>query len=90
MAPYLAGRNAVLEAIRAGQAVRRVLIDSTLREDDSSLRDILKAASASRIPIERAPWAVIWKPPASTAGAEIMRANTTTIFRMAKHSFFLF
>src|SRR5687767_9597777 len=55
MAPYLAGRNAVLEAIRAGRRVRRVVVDASVRETDVTVRDVLQAARSSHIPVERAP-----------------------------------
>jgi 23S rRNA (guanosine2251-2'-O)-methyltransferase len=55
MAPYLAGRNAVLEAIRAGQRVRRVVLDASVRESDATVRDVVQAARSAHIPLERAP-----------------------------------
>src|SRR5438309_2063721 len=50
---YLAGRNAVFEAIRAGRRVRRVLVDVAARSSDLDVSRILAAAEASRIPVER-------------------------------------
>ena len=52
MAPYLAGRNAVLEAIRAGRRVRKVVVDASVRESDATVRDVLQAARMAHIPIE--------------------------------------
>jgi 23S rRNA (guanosine2251-2'-O)-methyltransferase len=53
--PFLAGRNAVLEAIRAGRRVRRIVVENSLRASDPAVRDVLDAAAEARIPIERAP-----------------------------------
>jgi 23S rRNA (guanosine2251-2'-O)-methyltransferase len=53
MATYLAGRNAVFEALQAGRRVRRVLVDDHLRENDPEVRRLLEAAAAGRIPVER-------------------------------------
>src|SRR3989442_5443954 len=50
---YLAGRNAVFEALRAGRRVRRVLVDVAARSSDPDVSRILAAAEASRIPVER-------------------------------------
>lgn len=55
MAPYLAGRNAVLEALNAGQRARRLLVDARLRESDPGLRTLLEAAAKERVPVERVP-----------------------------------
>jgi 23S rRNA (guanosine2251-2'-O)-methyltransferase len=52
---YIAGRNAALEALKAGHRVRRVLIESTPTEAQHSLRAILEAAAAARVPVERVP-----------------------------------
>jgi len=50
---YLAGRNAVFEALRAGRRVRRVLVDVPARSPVPDVSRILAAAEASRIPVER-------------------------------------
>jgi 23S rRNA (guanosine2251-2'-O)-methyltransferase len=55
MAPYVAGHNAVLEAIRAGQRVRKLVVDAAIKPDDAAVRDVLQAASAAKIPVERIP-----------------------------------
>jgi 23S rRNA (guanosine2251-2'-O)-methyltransferase len=55
VAEYIAGRNAVVEALRAGQRVRKVFVDGSLRESDSDLRDVLAAASTANVKIERIP-----------------------------------
>ena len=51
--PYVAGRNAVVEAIRARQRVRRVLLDASTRENDASLRSVVETAAQAGIPVER-------------------------------------
>lgn len=53
--PYLAGRNAVMEALRAGHRVRQVLVDERADVRDSAVRQILEAATAGGIPVERVP-----------------------------------
>ena len=44
-----------MEALRAGQRVRKVLVDSSLRESDSDLREVLAAASSVNVKVERIP-----------------------------------
>src|SRR6266571_4597657 len=53
MSSYLAGRNATIEALRAGKRVRRVLADAAVRSSDPELRRVLDAAEAAGVPIER-------------------------------------
>jgi 23S rRNA (guanosine2251-2'-O)-methyltransferase len=53
MSPYLTGRNAVLEAIKAGSRVRRVLYESAGAEVRGPLREVLDAARAANVAIER-------------------------------------
>jgi 23S rRNA (guanosine2251-2'-O)-methyltransferase len=55
VAEYVAGRNAVVEALKAGQRVRKVLVDGSLRESDADLRDVLAAATAANVKVERIP-----------------------------------
>ena len=55
MAAYVAGRHAVLEAIEAGQRVRRVLLDARARENDPAVASILRAATEAHIGIQRIP-----------------------------------
>lgn len=55
MASYVAGRNAVLETIRAGQRARRLLVDESARSSDTELRDLVGAAQAAGIPVFRVP-----------------------------------
>src|SRR5207244_2091037 len=55
VAEYVAGRNAVVEALRAGQRVRKVLVDGSLRESDLDLRDVLGAATNANVKVERIP-----------------------------------
>ncbi len=50
--PYLAGRNAAIEAIRAGRRVRRILVDAAVRAD-SDVRHVLATADAANVPVER-------------------------------------
>lgn len=52
MCAYLAGRHAVLEAIRAGQRIRRILVHQEARASQQSLTDVLEAASRARIPVQ--------------------------------------
>jgi len=54
-ASYLAGRNAALEAIRAGRRVRRLLLDSGARPTDADVRLLVAAAERAQIPVERVP-----------------------------------
>jgi 23S rRNA (guanosine2251-2'-O)-methyltransferase len=49
--PYLAGRNAALEALRAGERVRRVLVAAGARI--SGLEPVLAAARAAGVPVAR-------------------------------------
>jgi 23S rRNA (guanosine2251-2'-O)-methyltransferase len=51
--PYVAGRNAVLEAIQAARRVRRVLVDAAARSSDADIRRVVDAAEAAGIPVER-------------------------------------
>ena len=51
--PYIAGRNVVLEAIRAGQRVQRLLVDSAVGTQDREVHDLLEAAVQARVPIDR-------------------------------------
>jgi len=51
--PYVAGRNAVLEAIQAAKRVRRLLIDAAPRISDADIRRVVGAAESAGIPIER-------------------------------------
>ncbi len=51
MAAYVAGRHAVMEAIQAGQRVRRLLVDARARESDPALAAILRAASDAHVPV---------------------------------------
>src|SRR5437016_11114683 len=53
MSPYLTGRNAVLEAIKAGSRVRRVLYESAGAELRGPLREVLDAARAANVAVER-------------------------------------
>lgn len=55
MASYVAGRNAVLETIRASQRARRLLVDESTRASDEELRALVAAARAAGIPVERVP-----------------------------------
>jgi 23S rRNA (guanosine2251-2'-O)-methyltransferase len=55
MATYVAGRHAVLEAIEAGQRVRRVYVDARAREADQGLTVIVRAATEAGLKIERLP-----------------------------------
>lgn len=52
MCAYLAGRHAVLEALRARQRVRRILVDEEARASQRSLTEVLEAASRAQIPVE--------------------------------------
>ncbi|MPZ14782.1 MAG: 23S rRNA (guanosine(2251)-2'-O)-methyltransferase RlmB, partial [Chloroflexi bacterium] len=52
--PYLAGRNAVLEALKAGRRVRRVLVDETEREANT-IRAVLHEAAMWSVAVERVP-----------------------------------
>ena len=52
---FLAGRNAVLEAIRAGRRVRRLLLDAGVRATDGDIGTILAAADRGGVPVERVP-----------------------------------
>jgi len=56
MSTYLAGRNAALEALKAGTRVRQVLIDAG-RSSSADLREVLEAAKAGGIPVSRVPTA---------------------------------
>lgn len=51
--PYLAGRNAAIEAIRAGRRVRRLLVDAAARPSDADMGRVLDAAEAANVPVER-------------------------------------
>jgi len=44
-----------MESIRAGQRVRKLLIDSSWRESDPELRELLAAAAARHVVVERVP-----------------------------------
>ncbi len=52
-AAYIAGRHAVIEAIQAGQRVRRVLLDARARDGDPALTPILQAASQANVRVQR-------------------------------------
>src|SRR5437868_1336368 len=52
---YIAGRNAVLEALRAGRRVRRLLMDNALRSGDPTVRELLQIAAAAKVPVDRVP-----------------------------------
>lgn len=52
MCPYVAGKNAVLEAIRAGRRVRRVLVDQDARVGQRPLHEVFEAAASAQIPVE--------------------------------------
>src|SRR5438552_10462404 len=56
MSPYIAGRNAALEALKAGTRVRQVLIDAG-RGSSADLHEVLEAAKARRIPVSPVPTA---------------------------------
>ncbi len=51
--PYIAGRNVVLEAIRAGQRVRRLLVDSAIGPQDREVHALVEAATEVRVPVDR-------------------------------------
>src|SRR5438067_5456365 len=51
---YIAGRNACLEALKAGERVTRVLIEVG-GAPPVALRPLLEVAAAARIPVERVP-----------------------------------
>jgi len=53
--PFLAGRNAVLEALRADQRVDRILVDAGTREGDRTLDIILAEAQRRQIGVARVP-----------------------------------
>jgi 23S rRNA (guanosine2251-2'-O)-methyltransferase len=55
MVAYVAGRHAVMEAIEAGQRVRRVLVDARARQGDPSLAAILQAATQAHIAVQPIP-----------------------------------
>jgi 23S rRNA (guanosine2251-2'-O)-methyltransferase len=55
MPPYVAGRNAVLETIRASRRARRLLVDESARASDEELRTLVAAARAAGLPVERVP-----------------------------------
>lgn len=56
MSPYVAGRNAALEALKAGTRVRQVLIEAG-RGSAAELREVLEAAKAGGISVSRVPTA---------------------------------
>lgn len=49
------GRNAVLEAIRAGRTVRRVMLDEGASSSDPRIAELHRLCREAGIPIERAP-----------------------------------
>ncbi len=55
MTGYVAGRHAVMEAIQAGQRVRRVLVDARAREGDPAIAAIVRAAAEARVPVQPIP-----------------------------------
>lgn len=56
MVPYIAGRNAVLEALKARARVRRVLIEAG-EGVPSALRPVVDAAQVAGVPVTRVPGA---------------------------------
>ncbi|HEY3117722.1 MAG TPA: 23S rRNA (guanosine(2251)-2'-O)-methyltransferase RlmB [Chloroflexota bacterium] len=56
MSSYIAGRNASLEALKAGTRVRHVLIDAS-RGSSPDLREVLEAAKTRGIPVSPVPTA---------------------------------
>jgi len=51
----LYGRNAVLEAVRAGRPVRRVVLDEGASSSDPRIAELHRLCRESRIPVEHAP-----------------------------------
>lgn len=54
MSPYIAGRNAALEALKAGARVRKVLVEDSVPLP-AALKPALEMAQAAGIPVERVP-----------------------------------
>ncbi len=54
VSPYIAGRNAALEALKAGTRVRKVLLEAS-PDLPAALQPILDAAKAAGVPVTRVP-----------------------------------
>ncbi|MEA2641974.1 MAG: rRNA (guanosine2251-2-O)-methyltransferase [Chloroflexota bacterium] len=51
--PFIAGRNAVLEALRAGQRVERILIDAATRPSDAAVAAVVELAGERHITVAK-------------------------------------